>query len=339
MTAEDRERRDLERRAYGRDGTGLTVAEAARLAELRATSLPAPATPVPAPPRSLATPPGPWPFPVPEPVEGTRATPVPGPSRSLPPPRSLSLSKGPAPPAPPGAPDGAAPDPEARRPARLPGCAPRSSPGSRRGAGNGLATCSAESAAMLLIGVGIGFAIPRARRRYRSARCRAGRADAVLGGDYDAGSRSFCSTGTTSRAAVDPRAPGRNPLPDPRTWGRRRGECRSRRCGSATSRCRSCPRRRPRAGPSPAANGGAGDVTWATCWSRRTGCRSATAARMGVLHADRPRDHRRRSGEEPQREEPHPCRLAAHWRDGLIIWLGYTIENEQCLIVEDRRSR
>jgi hypothetical protein len=43
--ADDRERRELERRAFARDGSGLSEAEAARLAELRRTDLPSPLVP------------------------------------------------------------------------------------------------------------------------------------------------------------------------------------------------------------------------------------------------------------------------------------------------------
>ncbi|MGN8027018.1 hypothetical protein [Microbacterium sp. 22242] len=79
MTGEEQERRELERRAYGRDGPGLTAAEAARLTDLRRVPLPDAEPPVPAPasvpehPSPVPEHPSPvpeHPSPVPEPVEG-----------------------------------------------------------------------------------------------------------------------------------------------------------------------------------------------------------------------------------------------------------------------------
>ena len=79
MTDEDRERRELERRAYGRDATGLTAAETARLAELRG-SRPIPVrAAVPGPTSVPDRMPVPEPTSVPEPVEGTHPVLVPDP--------------------------------------------------------------------------------------------------------------------------------------------------------------------------------------------------------------------------------------------------------------------
>ncbi len=332
MTAEDRERRDLERRAYGRDGTGLTVAEAARLAELRATSLPAPATPVPEPVEGTRR------IPVPEPVEGTRAasvpapSPVPGPS---PVPEPVEGTR--AAPRTPGAPDGAAPDPEAAAPrpiARL-----RAAIVARIATGRWKRPryLLGGIAAILLIGVGIGFAIPRDPDVGIALHdAEVVRRDAVLaGGDYDAGSlilldrdpAALLWTATSARGGI---------------------RCLILDMGPTQSECRRADALRDQplqvvsqaattgADPSPAANGA--QVTYVGYLLV-----SSNGLPVGVLQrmeyftqTDRGiTDAEGRTAERIRSEKnlTHVS-LAAHWR-GLIIWLGYTIENEQCLIVED----
>lgn len=317
--AREDERRELERRAFGRDGSGLSAAEAARLSELRRSALP---SPVP---------------------EEPGASPVPE--------RAASS-----------VPEYAAVAPRLereRQDAELPSAVPPAPAPEQDGGRPILSRFRARfatfrwtrprvivgtAAALLLVGLLIGWGIPRAPVGGLALRDgEDARRDAVLAAndEFDAGSLLLLArqgdallwTATSARGEVRCLIIDVAPPPAPRPM---ESDCRP------ANALQSQPLQAISAPTNVSADSSRALVTYAGYVLI-----SANGVPIGALQrmeyftqSDRGlTDAEGLAAERIRREQGFAhVALAARWR-GLIVWMGYTTQNEQCLVVEDPALR
>lgn len=309
--AREDERRELERRAFARDGSGLSEVEAARLSELRQSALPSPA------PERAAEAPGP---------EHDAVAALPEPERQD------AERPSAVPPAPESEGDGGRPILSRFRArfATVRGTRPRVLVGT--------------AAALLLIGMLIGWGIPRPPVGGLALRDGEGaRRDAVLAAndEFDPGSLLLLArqgdallwTATSARGEVRCLIIDVAPPPAPRPM---ESDCRP------ANALQSQPLQAISAPTNVSADRSRALVTYAGYVLI-----SANGVPIGALQrmeyftqSDRGlTDAEGLAAERIRREQGFAhVALAARWR-GLIVWMGYTTQNEQCLVVEDPALR